>query len=120
MILRVSLILVYLFLSIKISFADDIGITVVIASKGYPGEFQTGKEISGLESLNDDEEIQVFHSGTAFEEGKLVSNGGRVLSVTARAKDLESAREKVYDALTIIQWENGFYRNDIGFKYFKK
>ena len=107
-------------LGTKINFANDIGLTVVIASKGYPGEFQIGKEISGLESLDDDEEIQVFHSGTEFKEGKLVSSGGRVLSVTARAKDLESARKKVYDTLTIIQWENGFYRNDIGFKYFKK
>ena len=107
-------------LETKINYADDFGLTVVLASKGYPGEYQKGEEITGLENISENEEIQVFHSGTALDGIKLVSNGGRVLSITTRSEDLESARKKVYDALTIIKWKGGFYRKDIGCKRSQK
>ena len=107
-------------LGTKINYADDFGITVVLASKGYPGEYQKGEEITGLENISENDEIQVFHSGTALDGIKLVSNGGRVLSITTRSEDLESARKKVYDALSIIKWKGGFYRKDIGCKRSQK
>ena len=103
----------------KINYADDVGITVVMAAKGYPESFRKGTEINGLDSLDENEEIQVFHSGTTFDGRKIVSNGGRVLSVTARSKDLKNAREKVYKALNRIEWKDGFYRSDIGCRDFK-
>jgi len=104
----------------KINYADDFGIAVVLASNGYPGKYQKGEEIIGLENISENDEIQVFHSGTALDGIKLVSNGGRVLSITTRSEDLESARKKVYDALTTIQWKGGFYRKDIGCKRSQK
>ncbi len=107
-------------LETKINYADDFGIAVVLASKGYPGKYQKGEEIIGLGNISENDEIQVFHSGTALDGVKIVSNGGRVLSITTRSEDLESARKKVYDALTIIQCKGGFYRKDIGCKRSQK
>ena len=82
---------------------------VVLASKGYPGSYQKGFEIKGLDQVDG----TVFHMGTAFKEGKLVTNGGRVLMVVAGGEDLAAAREKVYEEVRKIGCDNLFYRNDI-------
>ena len=103
-------------LSTKISYTEDTGITVVVASKGYPGEYQAGSKIFGLESIDRNENIQVFHSGTISDGKQLLSHGGRVLSVTARDDSLKRARNKVYNALKKIIFEDSFYRSDIGYK----
>jgi len=90
-------------------------ITVVIASKGYPGEFQKGVLLPSLKNLNEKNEISVFHSGTAKDKNEnLISNGGRVLSITSIGANVQDCRKKAYDVVEAINWEQGFYRKDIG------
>ncbi len=105
---------------LQISFSDKYAITVVISSGGYPGAYEKGKEITGLNDL--DENITAFHAGTEFKNGKYFTNGGRVLNVTATGDDLIKARNKVYNEIKKINFEGAFYRKDIGhraLKYFK-
>lgn len=90
----------------------DRTVSVVMASQGYPGPYEVGKEIHGLDTVDSD--ILVFHSGTKVEKGKLYTQGGRVLTVTALGHTFEAAREKVYDTIKRIQFEGAFYRKDIG------
>jgi phosphoribosylamine--glycine ligase len=87
---------------------------VVLASAGYPGKYETGAAINGLERLNTDS-VQVFHAGTALSPaGRLVTNGGRVLGVTAGANDLRTALERCYGAIDQISWPGMQFRRDIG------
>lgn len=86
--------------------------TVVLTSEGYPSEYKKGFEISGAEKL--DESITLFHNGTSFENNKLLTNGGRVLSTTCIAKDLEEARLKIYENIEKIKFRGMHYRKDIG------
>ena len=89
----------------------------MFATKGYPGKYKNGSIISGIKEINNINGIKVFHAGTNKDSnGRLVSNGGRVLSVTANAKTIEDARTLVYSALDNIKWDEGFYRKDIGEK----
>ena len=100
-----------------IRFNDELSLTVVFATKGYPGKYKNGSIISGIKEINNINGIKVFHAGTKKDSnGRLVSNGGRVLSVTANAKTMEEARTIVYSALDNIKWDEGFYRKDIGKK----
>jgi phosphoribosylamine---glycine ligase len=94
------------------SFKNMHAITVVIASGGYPGNYEKGKEISGLDQLSSD--IIVFHAGTTYSKGKYYTSGGRVLNVTALGSTLREAREKVYQAIDTITFEGAYYRRDIG------
>jgi phosphoribosylamine--glycine ligase len=89
-------------------------VCVVLASGGYPGAYQTGVPISGIESAETLAGVQVFHAGTARREGRLVTAGGRVLGVTAVAADVSSAIERAYDAVGRIQFEGMHFRRDIG------
>ncbi len=86
--------------------------TVVLTSEGYPSEYKKGFEISGVEKL--DEFITPFHNGTSFENDKLLTGGGRVLSITYIAKDLEEARNKIYENIEKIKFSGMHYRKDIG------
>lgn len=86
-------------------------ITVVISSGGYPGLYEKGKEITGLDSLPDD--ILVFHAGTKAEGGKLYTNGGRVLNITAQGDSLREARDRVYYVIDKVRFDGAFYRKDI-------
>lgn len=95
---------------IKFSYSPDACVCVVAASKGYPEKYEKGKEIKIL-SLPED--IILFHAGTALKDGKLVTNGGRVIGITALGKDLNEAREKAYEALKNISFEGMHYRRDI-------
>ncbi|MBI4729276.1 MAG: phosphoribosylamine--glycine ligase [Acidobacteria bacterium] len=88
-------------------------ITVVLASGGYPGDYHTGLEISGLEAAATVEGVQVFHAGTARRDGRTVTAGGRVLAVSALGHDLAEARERAYDAAARIEFEGRHYRTDI-------
>ncbi|MFS4438744.1 phosphoribosylamine--glycine ligase [Paracoccaceae bacterium GXU_MW_L88] len=94
--------------------ADDHAMTVVMAAKGYPEAYQKGTEITGAES--NDPLVQIFHAGTAMADGKLTASGGRVLNITARGPDLAAARDRAYGAIDGIDWEDGFYRRDIGWR----
>ena len=87
---------------------------VVIASGGYPGSFVTGREIHGLESAAETENVKVFHAGTGKRDGRFYTSGGRVLGVTARAPSLEKAIGGAYEAAARISFENMYYRRDIG------
>jgi phosphoribosylamine--glycine ligase len=95
-------------------------ICVVISSGGYPGGYETGKYITGLSSASKVEGVQVFHAGTAIKNKKIVTNGGRVLGVTAVGKDLEDAISKAYTAADLISWTGSYFRRDIGAKALKR
>lgn len=86
--------------------------TVILTSKGYPGEFEKGFEIKGLEDV--DEDINIFHNGTQYEKGKFITSGGRVLSITSMGETIEEAREKVYKNIKKIDFDGMSYRTDIG------
>jgi phosphoribosylamine---glycine ligase len=94
---------------------DDFALTVVIAAKGYPGEFAKGVPIMGLDREFGDD-INIYHAGTASTEGTLVSNGGRVLNVTALGRTAAEARQRAYAAVDKIGWAGGFCRRDIGWR----
>ena len=84
----------------------------VLASGGYPGSYEKGKVITGLDKVNED--IIVFHAGTKMVDGQLVTSGGRVLNVCALGSSLEDTRKKVYQAAELIDFEGKYYRKDIG------
>lgn len=98
---------------IKIEWEDGACVCVVLASGGYPVSYVKGKEIT----IGDTGDTTVIHAGTAIKDNKLVTNGGRVLGVVAKGKDIEEARKKAYSAVENIHWENMHYRKDIGIKY---
>jgi phosphoribosylamine--glycine ligase len=89
-------------------------VCVVMASEGYPGPYEKGREISGLDALPED--ILVFHAGTKLSGNGIVTSGGRVLGVTARGADIASAREKAYAAVEKVRFDGAHYRRDIGIK----
>jgi phosphoribosylamine---glycine ligase len=95
-------------------------VCVVMSSHGYPGAYEKGKEITGIDQADAIDDVKVFHAGTARHGGKLVTNGGRVLGVTALGDTLADAQEKAYGALTKINFEGVYWRNDIGDKALPK
>ena len=92
---------------------------VVISSDGYPESYETGKKIIGLDSLSDRRDIKVFHSGTRSENHNILTDGGRVLCVTALGDDLNQSNENVYSAVDQIDWDGKYFRKDIGFRVMK-
>jgi phosphoribosylamine--glycine ligase len=88
-------------------------VTVVLASAGYPGKYETGETISGLEEAAKLRDVQIFHAGTKRTNGEVKTSGGRVLAVTALGETIEAARERVYEAVARIHFENCHYRRDI-------
>ncbi|WP_457755344.1 phosphoribosylamine--glycine ligase [Thermovibrio ammonificans] len=104
----------------ELRWSPETSICVVLASKGYPGKYEKGKVITGVEEAEKEPSVVVFHAGTKLENGKLVTNGGRVLNVTALGKDIVEARERVYRAIEKIHFEGMHYRRDIGFKAVKR
>lgn len=100
---------------LTLEFEDNAAVCVVLASDGYPLAYDKGLEITGLEAFDDKDDYFCFHAGTKFnEENKLVTNGGRVLGVTAKGTDLKEARAKAYDATNWVSFANKYMRNDIG------
>jgi phosphoribosylamine--glycine ligase len=100
----------------KLNWADDHALTIVYAAKGYPGTYEKGSNILGLDTISESTNIQVFHAGTKEEENNIIATGGRVLNITARGSSLKEAHRLAYEAIEKIHWENGFYRNDIGWR----
>jgi phosphoribosylamine--glycine ligase len=97
---------------VKIEFDDNACVGVVMASGGYPGSYKTGYPISGLDDL--DKDVTVFHAGTkAGQNGEVLTSGGRILTVVAKGKDLEEARQKVYSNISRISFKDCYYRKDI-------
>jgi phosphoribosylamine--glycine ligase len=100
---------------IPVRFADRAALCVVMASKGYPSEIETGKVIHGLDAAEKLDAVAVFHAGTAKNEnGEFVTAGGRVLSVTATGETFGEARERCYTAVGRIHYDGAYYRSDIG------
>ncbi|WP_164660003.1 phosphoribosylamine--glycine ligase [Tropicibacter sp. Alg240-R139] len=100
----------------QVNWGDDHAITVVMAAKGYPGAYEKGTEIKGLDALPEDSSNMVFHAGTKAESGAVLASGGRVLNVTARGASLKEARDRAYEMVEAIDWPGGFYRRDIGWR----
>jgi phosphoribosylamine--glycine ligase len=103
-----------------IKWADGAAVCVVMASKGYPGTPEIGKEIHGLEDVAKMENVEVFHAGTAKENGIWKTAGGRVLGVTAKGKDIPEAQNRVYQAVAKISWDGEHHRTDIGQKALRR
>ena len=100
----------------RVNWAEDHAITVVMAAKGYPGTYEKGTAIKGLEDLPEDSRNMVFHAGTKAAEGQVQATGGRVLNVTARGDTLHEARDRAYAMVEGVDWPEGFYRSDIGWR----
>jgi phosphoribosylamine--glycine ligase len=98
----------------------DPAVCIVIASGGYPSTYEAGKKIIGLDDAAKVEGVKVFHAGTSRNDGTYLTAGGRVLGVTARAKDLQSAVDRAYEATGKIGFEGSHYRKDIAARAFKK
>ena len=105
---------------INLEWDQRLGLTVVLASNGYPGKYTSGSEINNLEMLDSNQNIEVFHSGTKIEDGKTYAVGGRVLGITTIDNDIHLARKNVYEAINIIDWPEGFFRKDIGWRIMDK
>ena len=100
---------------VDLQFEDNAAVCVVLASDGYPLAYEKGYEITGFEAFDDKDDYYCFHAGTKFsEDGKIVTNGGRVLGITATGDDLKQARAKAYEATEWIQFANKYMRHDIG------
>ena len=94
-----------------IKWSSDYSLSLILVSDGYPLKYEKNKEISGLEDVKNS---IIFHNGTKLEDGKILTNGGRVLTINAKAKTLELARKIAYDDCEKIKYENKYYRKDIG------
>jgi phosphoribosylamine--glycine ligase len=104
----------------QVNWAEDHALTVVLASKGYPGAYAKGSEIRGLSRCPEDSRHMVFHAGTVERDGRILANGGRVLNVTARGDTLLDARNRAYAMIDHLRWPEGFCRSDIGWRALQK
>jgi phosphoribosylamine--glycine ligase len=95
---------------------SDAAIAVVLAAKGYPGDYATGSEIKGVDRAGQVEGVKVFHAGTRREGDRLLAFGGRVLNVTATGGTVAEARKRAYRAVDLIDWPQGFCRRDIAWR----
>ncbi len=100
----------------QVNWADDHALTIVMAAKGYPGSYEKGAVIKGLDTLPEDASHMVFHAGTRKSDGAIQAVGGRVLNVTARGASLKEARDRAYKMVEEIDWPEGFCRSDIGWR----
>jgi phosphoribosylamine--glycine ligase len=94
----------------------EVALTVVMAAKGYPGDYRKGTPIGGLDDAAKIEGVEIFHAGTIAKDGHLLANGGRVLNVCATGKSIREAQERAYAAVDRIRWPEGFCRRDIGWQ----
>ncbi len=99
---------------VKAEWRDETALTVVMASKGYPGSYEKNTVIASLPEAGDD--TKIFHAGTAMKDGQLVATGGRVLNVTATGKSVSEAQALAYAQVDAVEWDNGFCRRDIGWR----
>ena len=98
----------------QVNWKNKSSVCVVMTAEGYPGTYQKGEIISGLQNANSTPEVVVFHAGTKEKDGKVLTNGGRVLGVTATGANTESAIQRAYDAVGKVNWRGVHYRKDIG------
>ena len=98
----------------QINWAEDFAVTIVMATKGYPGQYSKGSVIKGLDILPENSNSVCFHAGTSLIANELTATGGRVLNVSARGKSLKEARLLAYSMANLVDWSEGFFRKDIG------
>ncbi len=106
--------------NVEIKWKDEASVCVVLTSKGYPNKYDKGKEIFGLEDVRKMKDVVVFHAGTAFDNNRIITNGGRVLGVTAIGKDIKAAKDRAYKAIEKIHFEGMHFRRDIADKAIKR
>lgn len=104
---------------VELSWKPEWAVSVVLASEGYPGDYEKGFEITGIDAANALDDVTVYHAGTKVEDGKVFTNGGRVLNVTALGDTFEDARNRAYEACDLIDWDGKFMRRDIGARALK-
>ena len=104
---------------IKINFFNTKSICIVLCSKGYPEKFENNIEIKNLERLKFLKNQSIFHAGTLKKKNVIISNGGRVLNFVSVSKDFLKCREEAIDLIKRLNWENGYFRKDIGHKVIK-
>ena len=103
----------------KVEWDQRSAMGIVMSSSGYPESYETGRKISGLDVFFDKENTKVFHSGTRLEDNNVLTNGGRVICVTALGDDLEQSNQNAYSAVEEINWDGKYFRKDIGFRVIK-
>ena len=101
---------------IKIKWKKLKCMTVVLCSKGYPGKIKINKSIKNIDKIKVKKNSFIFHAGTKLIDNKIVSNGGRVLSITSSGKIYKKIRKNIFKIIKIINWKDGFYRKDIGWR----
>ncbi|MCW8953226.1 MAG: phosphoribosylamine--glycine ligase, partial [Rhodospirillales bacterium] len=101
---------------ISLEWHDDAAMIVVMAAEGYPGHYEKGSEINGLDAAKAIDGVTVFHAGTKSDGNRVLANGGRVLGVTARAPSVADAQKLAYRGVDAIDWPQGFCRRDIGWR----
>jgi phosphoribosylamine--glycine ligase len=102
--------------SFDLRWYPDPALTVVMAAKGYPGNYARGSAIEGLDEAAKVEGVEIFHAGTKADGNRILANGGRVLNVSAIGKTVREAQARAYEAISRIRWPEGFYRHDIGWR----
>jgi phosphoribosylamine--glycine ligase len=100
----------------SVRWRSEAALSVVMATKGYPGAYGKGSEIRNLEAAAQGDDVEIFHAGTAMKDGKLIANGGRVLNVSALGRTVAEAQARAYRAIDLIDWPEGFCRRDIGWR----
>jgi phosphoribosylamine--glycine ligase len=102
--------------SSRVEWSGEVTATVVLVASGYPGKYESGKRIEGLDEAGRIDGVRVYHAGTRQQDGKIYTSGGRVLNVTARGATLSQALDRAYAAAEVIRFEGKDYRKDIGKK----
>ena len=102
--------------SIDIEWKEEKSLSIVLCSKGYPEKYENNIEIKDLENLNVDKNQFIFHAGTKLENNRIISNGGRVLNFVVNSSNFKDCRSQAINLIKKLNWENGFFRKDIGFK----
>src|SRR5262249_51330105 len=102
--------------SFDLRWYGDAALTVVMAARGYPGDYRRGTEIDGLDAAGQVAGVEIFHAGTREENGRILANGGRVLNVSALGRTVAEAQARAYAAVDRISWPDGFCRRDIGWR----
>ena len=105
--------------SINLEWFEEKSICIVLCSKGYPDKFQNNVEIKKLEKIVTKDNNYIFHAGTKLKNSKIYSNGGRVLNFVIKSKNLQQSRDDLINLINDLNWENGYFRKDIGFKVFE-
>ena len=100
----------------ELKWSDSAVMGFVMASKGYPGSYEKGFAIDGLDKAAEDPDVRIYHMGTSLKDGKVCTSGGRVLMVLASATDLQAAHDKALAAVEKVECSNLFYRRDIGWR----